>query len=95
MFQANKDFLLLSRQVADFGIAEMMETMATRMSAAGAGAAAGGGGAAGTLAWKAPETFSDRASDACLKPRVWTMGISSDLRVSCRQDTLRPATSSR
>ncbi len=46
-------------KVADFGIAEMMETLATRTSAAGAGAAASGG--AGTLAWKAPETFAGSA----------------------------------
>ena len=46
-------------KLADFGIAEIMETMATRASAGG-----GGSGEAGTLAWKAPETFNGRYSPA-------------------------------
>ena len=47
-------------QVADFGIAEVMATtMASQGSAAGAGGTSSGG-AAGTLQWKAPETFRGR-----------------------------------
>ena len=46
-------------QVCDFGLAKSMETVASRVSAGG-----GGGSAVGTLAWKAPETFRGRYSEA-------------------------------
>ena len=46
-------------QVCDFGLAKSMETVASRISAGG-----GGGSVVGTLAWKAPETFRGRYSEA-------------------------------
>jgi serine/threonine protein kinase len=44
-------------KVCDFGVATIMETMASAMSGAG-------GGMAGSLAWKAPETFRGKYSPA-------------------------------
>jgi serine/threonine protein kinase len=44
-------------KVCDFGVATIMETMATAMSGAG-------GGMTGSLAWKAPETFRGNYSPA-------------------------------
>jgi hypothetical protein len=44
-------------KVCDFGVATMMQTMATGMSSAASGTA-------GTAAWKAPETFRGRFSPA-------------------------------
>ena len=51
---SSRDLSKAVAKVCDFGVAKFMQTMATRASAAGGG---GGGGGAGTLPWKAPETF--------------------------------------
>jgi serine/threonine protein kinase len=52
-------------KVADFGIALAMETVRATLSG-------GSGGMAGTLAWKAPETFRDRYSE---KSDVFAFGV--------------------
>ena len=44
-------------QVADFGVAKTMDTLRTTLASSAAGTHVGAGGTAGTLPWKAAETF--------------------------------------
>ncbi len=53
---SSPDLASATAKVADFGVATVMETVRATLSG-------GGGGMAGTLAWKAPETFDDRYSE--------------------------------
>lgn len=53
---SSPDLASATAKVADFGVSLVMETVRATLSR-------GGGGMAGTLAWKAPETFGDRYSE--------------------------------
>ena len=53
---SSPDLASATAKVADFGVAIAMETVRATLSG-------GGGGMAGTLAWKAPETFAEQYSE--------------------------------
>ena len=61
-------------KVCDFGVATIMETMATAMSARG-------GSMTGTVVWKAPETFQGKYSTAS---DMFSLGV-LDFEVLTRQ----------
>eukprot|EP01046_Picozoa_sp_COSAG06_P054966 COSAG06_NODE_9949_length_1784_cov_1.638576_2_plen_328_part_00 len=60
-------------KIADFGVAKMWETVASTMGTL-QGGAAGGGGMTGTMAFKAPETFDGRYTEAS---DVFSMGVTA------------------
>ena len=62
-------------QVADFGVAKTMDTLRTTLASSAAGTQVGAGGTAGTLPWKAAETFKGKFTQVCLPAPLPTLEV--------------------
>ena len=70
-------FLTATRppQVADFGVAKTMDTLRTTLASSAAGTHVGASGTAGTLPWKAAETFKGKFTQVCLPAPLPTLDV--------------------